>query len=211
MSRDRHQCKIWVLLKLSESVVFLAFQSPSSSASVLTTLSTTHSIPFETYNTKMKLSLAVGCALLLSQTTAFNVAPARQMSLTQHHMFGGAGAGKAKEDNPEESAQMEQAAKSMGMSVDEYAIAMNARTKLAETLDSTMVTAGKAETVFIERDVNNPPKTFEVTITEAGKALGKDVVSKELVTALKKASEEARGGRAEAQKVMMSFITEQLK
>ena len=159
----------------------------------------------------MKLSLATACALVLSQATAFNVAPTRQQSLTKQYMFGGAGAGRPTEDNPEEMAQMEQAAKSMGMSVEEYAIAMNARKKLAETLDKTMVSAGKSDTVLIERDVNNPPKKFEVTITDAGKALGQEAVSKELVTALKKANEEARTGRPEAQKSMMAFITEELK
>ena len=159
----------------------------------------------------MKLSFVASCALVISQAAAFHVAPARQQSLTQHNMFSGAGAGKPAEDNPEEQAQMEKAAKAMGMSVDEYAIAMNARVKLQETLDQTIVKAGKADTVAVERDVNNPPKTFEVTITEAGKALGPEAVSKELVAALKKASDDARTGRAEAQKTMMGFITEQLK
>lgn len=160
----------------------------------------------------MKLSLVTACALVLSQATAFHVAtPTRSVSMTRHNMFGGAGAGIAKDDNEEERAQMEQAAKAMGMSVDEYAIAMNARVKLGEQLDTTMVTAGKKDTVSIERDINNPPKKFEVTITEAGKALGQETISKELVVALKKASDDARTGRTECQKKMMSFISEQLK
>lgn len=160
----------------------------------------------------MKFSLVAAFALLLSQSSAFNVGPARQpTAMTQMNMFSGAGAGKPKEDNPEEAAQIEQAAKAMGMSADEYMIAMNARNKLAQTLDETMVTSGNADTVQIERDVNNPPKTFDIKITEAGKALGKDGLSKELRTSLKKASDDAREGRAEAQKKMMGFISEQLK
>jgi hypothetical protein len=162
----------------------------------------------------MKLSLATtGCALLLSQATAFHVAPVvrQQSSLTKHHMFGGAGVGAPAEDDVDEVANMEKAATTMGMSVDEYKIAMNARNKLAETLDNTMVSAGKKETISVERDVNNPPKKFEVTITEAGKALGKEAVSKELCSALKKASDASKEGRQEAQKSMMSFITDQLK
>jgi hypothetical protein len=161
----------------------------------------------------MKLSLAAGCALLLSNASAFQVVPANKqqtMSLTKQYMFGGAGAGAATEDNPEEAAKMADAAKAMGMSVEEYTIAMNARTKLANTLDTTMVTAGKPD-IKIVRDVNNPPKNLEITITEAGKAQGREAVSKQLVKALKQASEDSRTGRTEAQKAMMDFITNQLK
>jgi hypothetical protein len=159
----------------------------------------------------MKISLVAAFSLVLSQSSAFQVTPARQQTLTQLDMFSGAGAGKPTEDNPEEAAQIEQTAKAMGMSVDEYMIAMNARTKLAETLDSTMVTTGSADTVQIERDVNNPPKTLNIKISEAGKALGTDGLSKELCSNLKKSSDDARKGRAEAQKTMMTYISEQLK
>ena len=159
----------------------------------------------------MKVSVAAALSLLLAESSAFHVAPARQQSLTQVGMFSGAGAGRPTEDNPEEAAQIEKAAKAMGMSVDEYMIAVNARQKLAQTMDETMVTAGNADTVQIERDVNNPPKTLKITITEDGKALGQDALSKELCSNLKKASDDARKGRAEAQKNMMNFISEQLK
>eukprot|EP00980_Cylindrotheca_fusiformis_P002856 scaffold672_cov126-Cylindrotheca_fusiformis.AAC.57 len=160
----------------------------------------------------MKISVVAAFSLLLSQSSAFNVvSPSRKQIMTPMNMFSGAGEGKPKEDNPEEAAQIEQAAKAMGMSVDEYMVAMNARKKLAETFDTTIVTAGNADTVQIERDVNNPPKNLEIKITEAGKALGKDALSKELCSNLKKASDDARSGRAEAQKTMMQFIQEQLK
>ena len=161
----------------------------------------------------MKISLLSTFALVLSQSSAFNVvAPTRQLSsLTHLGMFSGAGAGKPTEDNPEEQAQIDAAAKAMGMSTDEYMIAMNARKKMVETLDATMVTVGNADTVQIERDVNNPPKTLDIKITEAGKALGKDALSKEIAKNLKKASEDARTGRAEAQKNMMTYISDQLK
>ncbi|CAJ1950776.1 unnamed protein product [Cylindrotheca closterium] len=164
----------------------------------------------------MKLSIIATFSLFLSQSAAF--APMmrqqqqqQQQSLTQMNMFGGAGEGRPKEDNPEEAAQIEQAAKAMGMSVDEYMIAMNARKQLAETMDKTMISAGSADKVEVKRDVNNPPKTLEIIITEAGKGLGPEALSKELCTSLKSASDEARKGRAEAQKTMMNFITQQLK
>jgi hypothetical protein len=172
----------------------------------------------------MKLSLIAGCAaLLLSPVAAFQVATTRTpqqqqpqqqqrlVSLTPRHMFGGAGEGSPTEDNPEEQAQMEATAKSMGMGVDEYKVAMNARTQLAKEMDSTMVSAGNAATVSVERDVNNPPKTLNIKITEEGKALGKADLSKELVSALKAASEESKGGREASQKKMMQYITDQLK
>ena len=163
----------------------------------------------------MKISLLVaGCAMVLSQVAAFNIAgPQRQAiaSTTARHMFSGAGESAPKEDDPETLAKMEQAAKSMGMSLDEYMVAMNARAELAKTLDTTMVSGGKKEYVSVERDVNNPPKQFKVTVTEEGKALGPEGLSKELVNAVKAAAESSKTGRVEAQKKMMGYISDQLK
>ena len=159
----------------------------------------------------MKTSFVVGCIFLLSkQGSAFHVAP-RPHPSTSLGMFGGAGAAAPKEDNPEEAQQMAKMAQAMGMSVEEYTMAMNARARLEKSLDNTMVKAGKADTVQVERDLNNPAKKFEIKITENGKALGKEGLSKELVAALKKSAEEARVGRASAQREMMAYIGEQLK
>jgi hypothetical protein len=146
----------------------------------------------------MKLSIL---SVLLVPAAAFSVvnhvAPPQQQrtSLTTRHMFGGAGAGAPTEDNPEQEEQMKKAAATMGMSLDEYKVAMNARVQLAKEMDTTMVTAGNADKVQIERDVNNPPKTMKITITEEGKALGKENLSKELVKSLKAASEASKNGR----------------
>lgn len=132
-------------------------------------------------------------------------------SSTQRHMFGGAGAGTPTEDeeDPQAEAGLEAAAASMGMSADEYKLAMRAREQLMKTMDSKIVTAGSADTILVERDVNNPPKKFDVTITEAGKALGRDEVSKKLVDALKKGSEAAAKGRTEAQQEMLKWVQSQ--
>ena len=126
-------------------------------------------------------------------------------------MFGGAGAGTPTEDeiDPEAEAGLEAAAAQMGMSPDEYRLAMRAREQLQNTMNSKIVTTGSADTVLVERDVNNPPKTFEVTITEAGKALGKEEVSKKLVEALNKGSEAAAKGRQEAQQEMLKWVQSQ--
>lgn len=160
----------------------------------------------------MKLSLIAGCALLASQqAVAFHVAPILRTPSTTLNMFSGAGAGAPKEDNPEEAKRIEETARAMNMSVEEYTLAMNARVKLQELMDNTIVKGGKADTVMVERDLNNPSKQFEIKITDAGKALGKEGLSKQLCAALKKASDEARIGRGNAQKKMMEYISEQMK
>merc|ERR1712176_887919 len=96
-----------------------------------------------------------------------------------------------------------------GMSKEEYRLAMRAREQLVQTMDNKIVTAGSADTVMIERDVNNPPKKFEVTITEEGKALGAKEVSKRLVEAMKKGSEAATKGLQEAQQEMLKWVQSQ--
>jgi len=62
---------------------------------------------------------------------------------------------------------------------------------------------------MIERDVNNPPKKFEVTITDAGKELGREILSKEIVKALDKCKVEAAKGRQEAQQEMLKWVQTQ--
>lgn len=126
-------------------------------------------------------------------------------------MFSGAGEGIPGDDDPEENKKMEDAARSMGMSVDEYKLGLRARMRLTKELDTARVKGGKADTILVERDANNPPKVLEITITEAGKALGPETVSKELCASLKSASDEARKVRGDAQKGMMQFITEEMK
>jgi hypothetical protein len=166
----------------------------------------------------MKLSTGLLAALCLHNTAAFTVGGNlnthhRQASaaLTQPNMFGGAGAGVPNEDNPEEMKQMEDAAKSMGMSLAEYKLGIGARARLMKELDASRVTSGNKDTVAVERDGNNPPKLLEITITEAGKAMGKDAVSAELVKSLSEASESSRKSRTDAQKNMMEYIGEEMK
>lgn len=126
-------------------------------------------------------------------------------------MFSGAGEGVPNEDDPEEMAKMEAAAKQMGMSVGEYKLGVAARMRLVKQLDDARVSGGDKSKVYVERDGNNPPKVMEITITEEGKALGKDVVSAELVSALKAAADNSRNTRSSAQKEMMAWIGEEMK
>jgi len=149
-------------------------------------------------------------ALLVSSSAAFTATPMARPVATQLGMFGGAGAGAAMEDDPEAQAQIEAAAKSMNMSVDEYKLGMRARVKLAEELDNARVEVGN-DKVSINRCANNPPKFMEITITDGGKAAGKEALSKELVTALKSASDASRTKRQQAQKSMMLFIQDEAK
>ena len=160
----------------------------------------------------MKLSRSIVIAsTLVASATAFSVAGTARVQQTPLSMFTGAGEGVPSEDDPEAMQQMEQTAKAMGMSVEEYKLGMNARIRLTNKLDETRLTAGDASTVSIVRDGHNPPKYLEVTVTEAGKALGKDEVSKKLVSALKSSSEASKTARAAAQKDMMAYISEEMK
>ena len=133
---------------------------------------------------------------------------------TQRYMFGGAGAGSPTEDDdveldPEAQAGIQQTAAAMGMSEAEYKLAMRAREQLVKSMDAKIVKSGKSDTVLVERDVNNPPKTLDITITEAGKALGRDALSKKLVDAINQGSDEARKGRQECQQEMLKWVQSQ--
>ena len=151
----------------------------------------------------MKTCFLVAALLSCASVQAF--APTYRSTFpaiaTQRTMFSGSGTGTT-DDDPEAQEQMEKAAKSMGMSVEEYKLGVKARVKLNNDLDSMRVTGG-SEDIKVERCGNNPPKFLEVTITEDGKAKGKDTVQKEIVAAMKKAGEDAKKGRTEAQKNMV--------
>ena len=101
-------------------------------------------------------------------------------------------------------------AKTMGMSVEEYQLGMNSRVRMEEAISSLRVVGGEAG-VTVERDGNMPPRHLVVTVTEEGKALGKEKLEKSLVDALKSASEKSKVGRDEAQKDMMKYISENMK
>ena len=158
----------------------------------------------------MKTSLVIIALLSLASVQAFApVVRPVSMATTQRNMFSGSGTG-ATDDDPEAQEQMEKAAKAMGMSVEEYKLGVKARMKLNNDLDTMRLTGG-SEGVTVERCGNNPPKFLEITVTEDGKAKGKETVQQEIVAAMKKAGEDAKKGRAEAQKNMMAFIGEELK
>jgi len=125
-------------------------------------------------------------------------------------MFGGAGANMPSDDDPEAMKQLEQQAAAMGMSVAEYQLGVNARIRLTETLDKVELISGDDQ-VKIVRDGHNPAKTLTVTITEAGKALGKDEVNKKLKAALQDSADQSKKERASAQKDMMEYISTEMK
>lgn len=158
----------------------------------------------------MKLALTTLAASFVS-VTSFAPQLVGPTISTPREMFSGAGEGMPNADDPEEQKKMEQAAKAMGMSVAEYKLGISARVRLSNELDAARIKAGNTDTVEIERDANNPPKLMEFTVTDAGKELGAEGFSKELCEALKKASDDSRKIRAEAQKGMMQFIQEEMK
>lgn len=170
----------------------------------------------------MKIHTALLCSALVSSAGAFapslphhaltqSAATVPLPSATCLGMFGGAGAGVPSEDNPEELAAMEAAAKQMGIPLDEYKLGMKARARLVSQLDASRCVTGETSTVAIERDAHNPPKHLQVTITEAGKALGAEQVGQKLVAALKEAAAASKKKRAEAQADMMKYISEEMK
>ena len=144
-------------------------------------------------------------------TTIYPSTASTMRCSTEMYMFGGAGAGVPSEDRPEELKQMEDAAKQMGMSLEEYKLGISARSRLVEALNAARVYGGNKDTVSVERDGNNPPTHIKITITDAGKALGKEKLSAELVKALKSASDASRQTRTAEQKRMMSFIGDEMK
>lgn len=158
----------------------------------------------------MKSSLLLLLALTTS-SSAFTIPQPQHAALTQRNMFSGAGEGIPNEDDPEELAKMEQAAKQLGMPLDEYKLGMAARNRMTKEIDDARVTGGDVNTVAVTRDGNNPPQFLEVVITAEGKALGKDVVETKLKEAMKESEEASSKARLEAQKSMMAFVGEEMK
>mmetsp|Transcript_5919 Transcript_5919/g.8949 ORF Transcript_5919/g.8949 Transcript_5919/m.8949 type:complete len:163 (+) Transcript_5919:85-573(+) len=160
----------------------------------------------------MKTSILSVFALYMGSASAF--APAAKFSiknsLTQKNMFSGAGAAAPKEDDKGQLAEMEKIAKAMGMSIDEYQLGINARTRMEADISELRVKAGD-DKVSVERCGNSPPQHLVITVTDEGKALGKTALEEKLVATLKEASTESKKGREQAQQKMMQFIGEQMK
>ncbi|KAL7550387.1 hypothetical protein ACHAWF_013624 [Thalassiosira exigua] len=174
----------------------------------------------------MKTSSVVvaACAAALSRTHAF--APASRPTLAPSQsrsprsrprapalgMFTGGALDVEEEEDDEKRAQIEQMAKAMGMSVEEYQLGINARTRMEAAINDVRVVGGDAGAgVTVERDGNMPPRHLVVTVTEEGKAMGKEKLEKAIVEALKGASEKSKAGTDEAQKDMMKYISESMK
>ena len=139
-------------------------------------------------------------------------APMNSISTTQRQMFGGTGTGLPVEDDDEAIARDTKFANAMGMSLEEYQIGISARTKMEEDIKNIRATGGDAaKGVTVERDGNSPPNHLVITVTADEEALGKKELEKELVAALKTASEQSKKGREDAQKGMMQFIAEKMK
>jgi len=128
-------------------------------------------------------------------------------------MFSGGALDVEEEEDDEKRTQIEQMAKAMGMTVEEYQLGMNSRLRMEDAINNLRVVGGDATTmgVTVERDGNMPPRHLVVTVTDAGKALGKAKLEKNIVEALKSASDKSAVGRNEAQKDMMKYISDSMK
>mmetsp|Transcript_34374 Transcript_34374/g.72363 ORF Transcript_34374/g.72363 Transcript_34374/m.72363 type:complete len:174 (-) Transcript_34374:199-720(-) len=168
----------------------------------------------------MKLSILTiaASAAALSTTHAFTTNPCRTMiSRPQQQsvcldMFSGGALDVEEEEDDEKRAQIEQTAKAMGMSVEEYQLGMNARLRMEDAISNLRVIGGDVSTgVTVEKDGNMPPRHLVVTVTEEGKGMGKARLEKAIVEALKSANEKSKVGRDEAQKDMMTYISGEMK
>jgi hypothetical protein len=162
----------------------------------------------------------VACVVAATSVSAFQVPQNRFIVAPQAvvrqtialGMFSGAGAGMPAEDNKDEQEAIQKAAASMGMTVEEYQLGMRARLRLTETLDTAkIVVSNDSKSITITRDANNPPKTFEVELTDEGKAAGADALSTSLCTLMKQGNEKSRESRTAAQKEMMTYIADEMK
>lgn len=165
----------------------------------------------------MQLSLlaVAASAAALAGTHAFAPSPpgrALSRPTSSLSMFTGGALGVEEEEDDAKRAQIEGMAKAMGMSVEEYQLGMNARLKMEEAIDELRVVGGEEGSgVTVERDGNMPPKHLVIAVTEAGKEMGKEKLEGAIVKALKDANEKSEVGRGEAQKVMMTYITDSMK
>mmetsp|Transcript_24048 Transcript_24048/g.33607 ORF Transcript_24048/g.33607 Transcript_24048/m.33607 type:complete len:158 (+) Transcript_24048:75-548(+) len=147
--------------------------------------------------------------LLASSVSAFAPpSPTKAAVATRQFMFSGSGTGA--EDDEEQMQAIEQGAAALGMSVDEYKLGLQARERMQKEMNDCRVTAG-SDGVTVERDANSPSTFLEVTITEEGKAKGREKVEKEIVAACAITNEDAKIGRENAQRNMMKYIQETMK
>mmetsp|Transcript_24265 Transcript_24265/g.34727 ORF Transcript_24265/g.34727 Transcript_24265/m.34727 type:complete len:159 (+) Transcript_24265:20-496(+) len=146
-------------------------------------------------------------ALLIASSDAFAPASFSRGAVitTQRNMFGGSASGLVEEEDPEKQKAMEAQAKAMGMSVDEFQLAMKARERLESDISGFRATGG-TDDIGVEMDGNSPPKHLVFKLSESGKAKGKDDVSKEFSAAITEAIAKCKEGRKEATANMIKFI-----
>eukprot|EP00978_Attheya_sp_CCMP212_P036964 scaffold171285_cov47-Attheya_sp.AAC.1 len=100
--------------------------------------------------------LAVGSSAFAPMGMARRGVVASSTSSTQRSMFGGAGAAAPKEDEAmpeltdEQKANMEGQAKMMGMSVEEYSLAMQARQKMEEAINNIRAVGGNEDGALLK-------------------------------------------------------------
>lgn len=162
----------------------------------------------------MKLSTILIATLAAAPAAAF--APSMMntrtaaAAITQRNMFSGGGESAAKEDDPEAAKAIQEAAKAMGMSVEEYQLGINSRLRFEKSIGELRFKAGDDD-IGVEVDGKSPPEFLEIIISSDGKAKGAEAISNELKAAFAKTSTMGREGRMAAQQDMMKYIQEQMK
>mmetsp|Transcript_65554 Transcript_65554/g.77621 ORF Transcript_65554/g.77621 Transcript_65554/m.77621 type:complete len:184 (+) Transcript_65554:178-729(+) len=160
----------------------------------------------------------LGVSAFTTTTTSKTLLPIQKPTSptnSQRQMFGGAGSPPSEDDEEDaaKEAEIEAAAKAMGFSATEYKLVLRMQQNLANAVNSLRASGGSDEKgVTVELDGNSPPGHLVVSITEAAKeSLGKEGLEKELVVALKEASEKAKKGQQEAVKNMNAEIAQEMK
>merc|ERR1711862_883303 len=148
-------------------------------------------------------------------TSPLTFSSLQKTQTTKHYMFGGAGSTPLDDDEEDEEKekQIEQAAKAMGFSVNEYKLVLRMQNNLANTVNALRVSGGDLDKkgVSITMDGYSPPKFVNVEINDMGKEKGKSAFTKEVLAALKEASEKAKKEQQAAIQKMNSDIAEEMK
>mmetsp|Transcript_15990 Transcript_15990/g.35985 ORF Transcript_15990/g.35985 Transcript_15990/m.35985 type:complete len:162 (-) Transcript_15990:257-742(-) len=128
--------------------------------------------------------------------------PVTKCSNVKRQMFSGSGGGADSLDEAED------AAKAMGMNLQEYQLAMRMRNELGETLTNfRAVGSNTGSSVKVTYDGNVKPLSVEVT--DDAIASGKDQLEKDLVKAWGEAIEGAqKAAQGAMQKMQMDIATE---
>lgn len=109
-------------------------------------------------------------------------------------------------------AQIEQQAKAMGMTVEDYEMGMTARKNFTKTLSTARCESdSNNRIVSITQDANNPPQHLQVTLLQDKLPEKQQELSESIVNAWKDVNAKAKKVRLLAQQDMLTYVNEELQ